>query len=250
MDLINAIERRISCRAYADVPLTADEFGRIGAMVAEVNAASGLGIQLLGPRGDGRTAVDLSAAMFAGPVYACLAIVGPDDPVTGEKLGYWGEELVLQLTAMGLGTCWVAGTYNRDTLQIRLGAGDRLWDIIPVGYPPKSMPLKQRTIRAGIRARSKKPEQMVQSDVPYAQLPEWFRAAVAAVGKGPSAINRQPVVFHWRDGAVTATLSSTRSGLEYNDLGIAKRHFEIAASAGGIDGRWGFGDGAAFAYEP
>ena len=103
---------------------------------------------------------------------------------------------------------------------------------------------------AGIRARSKKPEQMVQSDVPYAQLPEWFRAAVAAVGKGPSAINRQPVVFHWRDGAVTATLSSTRSGLEYNDLGIAKRHFEIAASAGGIDGRWGFGDGAAFTYEP
>lgn len=34
-----------------------------------------------------------------------------------EKLGYYGEDLVLAITDLGLGTCWVGGTFDKDELM-------------------------------------------------------------------------------------------------------------------------------------
>ena len=162
------------------------------------------------------------------------------------KLGYYGEKLVLEATAMGLGTCWVASTYDARTTRAELADGEKLWDVIPIGYAAAKMPLKQKTFRAAIRAKSKKPEQMADSDLPWRDLPEWFRAGVEAAERGPSAVNRQPVVFRWLGGRVTAGLRSTEYDVSYNDLGIAKLHFELGAAAKGASGRWNFGVDGAF----
>jgi len=43
-----------------------------------------------------------------------------DDPNSQEKLGYYGELIVLQATEMRLGTCWVGGTFDRESCPFTL----------------------------------------------------------------------------------------------------------------------------------
>lgn len=249
MNMMTAIEKRISCRAYAGRPLEADKFGALEALVQTLNAESGLRFQLYGPREEGQEAIAMSAAMFSGPVYCYAALVGPSDPLSGEKVGYYGERLVLEATALGLGTCWVASTYDQKTTRAELAEGEKLWDVIPIGYAAAKTPLKQKTIRAAIRAKSRKAEQMAESDAPWEELPEWFREGVRAVELGPSAVNRQPVVLRWNGGKITAGLRTTEYDLVYNDLGIAKLHFELAAAEKGVRGHWEDGVDGEFVYQ-
>ena len=247
MDIIGAIEKRISCRAFAERLVEQDKFDALAAEIEYANEQAGLHFQLYGPREDG-AAIDMSAKMFASnpPCYA--ALVGPKDPLVEEKLGYYGERLVLAAEMMGLSTCWVASTYERSTTRVELDEGEVLHDVIPIGYAPEKMPLKQRTIRAGIRSRSKNLEDLYRGPTSLAQAPEWVQACVDAVWKAPSAINEQPVVFvqDAADAPVRAQLVRVKSGMEYTDLGIAKYHFDVVAHMCGVQGTWQWGDGVAF----
>ena len=247
MDIIEAIEKRISCRAFTSQPVEQSKLDALAAEVESANKQAGLHFQLYGPREDG-TAINMSAKMFAGnpPCYA--ALVGPKDPLCEEKLGYYGERLVLAAEMMGLSTCWVASTYDRPTTRVELSAGEVLHDVVPIGYAPEKMPLKQRTIRAGIRGRSKNLEDLYRGPLPLSQAPEWAQACIDAVWKAPSAVNEQPVVFvqDTPDAPVRAELVRVKSGMEYTDLGIAKYHFEVVAHACGKEGTWHWGDGGAF----
>ena len=247
MDIIETIERRISCRAFTSEAIPDDILAAIQHEIDAINEESGLHFQLYGPREDG-TALDLSKGMFASdaPCYAALA--AQDDAISREKLGYYGERLVLFITQLGLGTCWVAGTFDRKTTRVELAEGEKLHDVIPIGFAPEKTPLKQRTIRKALRKRDKELSDLWQAYVPYDQAPEWVQACIEAVRKGPSAINGQPYVFTQDapDAPIRAGLSSTRSGLVHTDLGIAKYHFEVVAAECGIRGSWEWGAGGAF----
>lgn len=248
MDIIEAIEKRVSCRAFTNQPVEQEKFDALAKEAARINEETGLHFQLYGPRENG-TAIDMSDNMFATnpPCYA--ALVAKKDPIEEEKLGYYGEQLVLLAETMGLSTCWVAGTFNRETTRVDLAEGEVLHDVVPIGYAPAKMPFKQRTIRAGIRRRSKALEDLYRGPVPLDKAPDWIRAGIDAVWKGPSAINEQPVVFVQDDinGPVRAELIRVKTGMEYTDLGIAKYHFAIVANACGVDGTWEWGEGGAFA---
>ena len=247
MDIIDAIEWRTSCRAYAEQAVEEEKIDAIRAEIERINEESGLHFQLYGPRVDG-TALDLSTKMFASnpPWYA--ALVGRKGPIEEEKLGYYGERLVLFAACRGLSTCWVARTYDRASARVDLSEGEELHDVIPVGYALDAVPLKQRMIRAGFRKRSKERADLYRGPVPLPEAPEWIQACVEAVWKGPSAINEQPVVFvqDSLDSPVRAELVREWTKLEHTDLGIAKYHFEVVADACGISGTWQWGNGGAF----
>ena len=247
MDLYEAIEKRISCRAYDDRPIEDEKRDALRTEIARINEDPDLHFQLVGPREDG-TAIDMNKKMFAGDIRWYVALAACKDPVVEEKLGYFGERLVLLATTLGLGTCWVASTYDHDTVRVELEKGEMLHDVIPLGYAPAKTPVKQRAIRAGIRRSDKKKEQMYSGPTPLAEAPEWIRAGIDAVHAGPSAINEQPVVIvqDASDAPVRATLPKVERGLEYTDMGIAKLHFELAAKAHGIEGTWEWGEGGAF----
>ena len=247
MDLVEAIESRISCRAFDARPVEDEKFTAIGAEIARINDEHGMNFQLYGPREDG-TAIDMMPNMFATNPPCYVALVGPEGPEPEERIGYFGEQLVLFITQLGLGNCWVASTYNAETTRVDLAAGEKLHDVVPFGYAPKKMPLKQRTIRASIRARDKKRDQFWQGPTSFADAPNWIQAGIIAVQKGPSAANGQPVVFTQEspDAPVCAVLPVVKRSIEYTDLGIAKLHFEIAAAACGVRGHWEWGSGGAF----
>ena len=250
MDIIEAIGTRISCRAFEARAVEQEKFERLAAEVEQINAEAGLHFQLYGPRADG-TAIDMSPRMFASNPPAYAALVGPKGAFPEEQLGYYGERLVLLATQLGLATCWVASTYDSATTRVELAGGEVLHDVVPIGYAPAKMPMKQRTIRAGIRGRGKQLEDLWDGPTPLAEAPEWIRACIDAVWKAPSAINEQPVVFV-QDAPgtpVRATLSRVKTGMEYTDLGIAKLHFELVAAECGLPGTWDWGVDGAFRQE-
>lgn len=240
-----AIERRVSCRAYQDRRLDEDTLEKLSAYVEELNRNSGLHFQLI-TAAPGAQAVRLASMMFSGPVYTCAVLPGGDDPLSAEKVGYYGHSLVLYATRLGLGTCWVAGTYDKKSVRAQLVPGEKIWDVIPIGYAAEKTPARQRMIRASIRKQDRPLEQFVESDLPFGQLPLWLRKAAEAVRMGPSAVNQQPVNIVYRERRVFARLWKSGHSLEYNDLGIAKRQFEAGAAAFGVHGHWDFGNNGEF----
>ena len=244
-----ASEKRISCRSFEDRMPEAELLKKIHDYIDVLNAESGLHFQLFAAREAGKPAIKMAAAMFTGPVYAFAALIGGEDELSAERLGYYGQRLVLYATQLGLGTCWVAGTYDRKSIQVDIPEGERLWDVILLGCATEKLPLKQKMIRLMIRRSDRKPEQFLESDVPFADAPAWIRKGIEAVRKGPSAVNQQPVNIVYRDGKVSIRIWKKGNGLEYNDLGIAKKQFEVGAAEAGLKGHFLPGNEAEFVIE-
>ena len=242
-----AIDARISCRAYTEEPLDQATIDELTALAAQLSTDGNLRFVVVGPA-NGGAELKLAARMFTGSVSTYVALIGPDDNATRERFGYFGEKLVLHATAMGLGTCWVAGTFDRESVTVPLKPGEVIHDVIPVGHMPAKQPFAQRAIRAGLRKRDKKPEALYQGPTPLAEAPAWLRSGIDAVIKGPSAVNQQPVVFVQDAQGLQATLPKIQREVAYTDLGIAKLHFELGAAAAGVTGTWEWGTAGVFAH--
>lgn len=242
-----ALLRRVSVRSFEKRVLEPPIVQELRSLTDEINSQSGLDFRLVHTGDASKAAVKLSGAMFSGSVSTCALLIGGADEISAEMVGYFGQKLVLRAVALGLGTCWVAGTFDRKSVDVELTEDRRLWSVIPLGYATAKVPLKQRTIRAAIRGKDRKLEQFIEFDHPLSTLPRWIASGVEAVKMGPSAVNQQPVNIVYKDGLVTARIWRENANiLKYNDLGIAKYQFQVAAEAAGVRGFWNFGDGGEF----
>ena len=108
MDLLKLVEERHSVRSYLDKPIESELREQLQSAAAESNRESGLHIQ---PVFDEPKAFDSFMAhygKFSG-VKNYIALVGRKGE--DEKIGYYGEKLLLYAQGLGLNTCWVAMTY-------------------------------------------------------------------------------------------------------------------------------------------
>ena len=239
-NLKDAIEIRSSRRKYIPEALNPTAAKQLQILIEDLTNTTNLKIQLLIDDGDAFNGFKKSYGMFSG-VRNYIALIGDkEDNLNLEKLGYFGELLVLGATMFGLGTCWVGGTFDRKSCPVKLEENESIVCAITVGEVAPEMSKKEKLIRWATHRKTKTAEQMYTSDE---TVPEWFLSGIRAVQKAPSAINRQPVMFSYsRDDVVTASVKDiTIEGIAF-DLGIAKAHFEIGAGGG----RWDFGNGGKF----
>ena len=244
-----AVQKRISCRSFEERFIEEETLQKLEACVEELNAESGLHFQLFSSKDAGKPAIKMNGAMFSGRVYTFAALVGGTDSESSEKVGYYGQKLVLYATQLGLGTCWVAGTYDSKSITVDVLPGEKIWDVVPIGYATEKIPLKQRTIRAMIRRSDRSPKQFLESDMGYDDVPEWVRKGIEAILLGPSAVNQQCINIGYKDGKVTARIWKEGRGLQFNDLGIAKKQFEVGAAEAGVKGHFLPGDYAEFVVD-
>ena len=241
------LEKRISCRAFREKKMIEEEkLEKLSSFIEGLNQESGLHFQLHTSKRRGEAAIKLAPAMFSGVVYAFAALVGGDDPVSAEKVGYYGEKLVLYAERLGLGTCWVAGTYDRKSFWTEVPQGEKLWSVIPLGYAADKTPAKQKMIRTTIRRKDRDLKEFVEANQDFERLPLWVRKGAEAVGLGPSAANQQPVNIVFQEGKVFARIWKKGNGMEFLDLGIAKLQFEVGAASCGVQGTWEFGEMGGF----
>ena len=244
MDICEAIERRISCRAFADRQIEQEKLSLLQSRIDEVNRDAGLNLQLYSPRGEGQTAIDLQANVFAGTCYHYIACVAPNTDEGREKVGYYGEKLVLLATQMDLATCWIGTNYNERTFRMQAGRGEALACVILLGYPMLRTPTRQWLVRASFRQRDSEPEAHIKSDT--RQVPDWFMDGVRCMQIGPSGVNLQPVTFCWKKGEVSAYMPKRMIPIQDVDLGIGKLHFELGSRK---KGSWQWGQHGVFRIE-
>jgi hypothetical protein len=177
---------------------------------------------------------------------ALIAFIGDiDDPYVNEKIGYTGEGIILEATAMDMGTCWVGGSmfFRRGVAESIVGAAgnERVFAVTPVGYALKEFSLGERVQMAfGIFHRRKPLKEMV-SGLDEKEWPQWMKAALEAARLAPSAVNRQPWRFHVEPKSITVSVDSSlvEWGISKRlDCGIAMLHIEVAALDCGVKGQW------------
>ncbi len=213
MTELEAIQVRHSVRKYRDKAIEADVAKQISDKVAEVNAESGLHFQFLNDEGGAYSNLFLKfSGLDSAP--ASIACVGPDSADLEEKVGYYGEKLVLFLQTLGLNTCWV-GSFNKKRSEAAIGEGERNVISIAVGYGESE----------GKAHKSKSMDQLVEAK---ADSPEWFNEGVKAALLAPTALNQQKFVIRLK-GDDTAEIVSKGGAFTSVDLGIVKYHFEIGS---------------------
>mgnify|MGYP002623580603 CR=1 FL=1 len=255
MTLIEAIEARHSVRAYREQPLAEDVVRVLEEQIEALNRRSS--DYRSSSSGNGRAVTDEGKAnrerllhiqlirnepkAFLGTLakygkfrhvtnYIVMAGKKADD--LDERVGYYGEHLVLLAQTLGLNTCWVGLSYTKVPGTYVLDEGEKIACYIAIGYGETQ----------GIGHRIKTVEQVSRSAVSTPgsswnasdDLPTWFRKGVEAALLAPSAVNQQKFSFEYvgmKDSRhqVRAKKGFSMIGYTQMDLGIAKYHFEIGA---------------------
>ena len=177
---------------------------------------------------------------------ALIAFIGDiDDPYVNEKIGYTGEGIILETTAVGLGTCWVGGSmfFRRGLAESIVGAGEkkRVFAVTPVGHAAEVFSFAERAQTAFGMLHRRKPMAELVSGLDEKQWPDWIKSVLEAARLAPSAVNRQPWRFYVGPNSITISVDS--SLIEWGiskrlDCGIAMLHIEVAALDFGVKGKW------------
>ncbi len=210
MNEIEAIRARHSVRNYREQRIEQEKIGLLEAMIAECNEKGNLHLQFIEDAGKTFNKL-LNKAMGLGSAPSVIACVGPDDELLAERIGYYGEKIVLYAQTLGLNTCW-AGTFNPKNVMAEIRDGERLVIVIAIGYGQN----------AGKDHKSKTEDQVSKAK---GERPEWFDFGVEMALLAPTAINQQKFeICLEEDGTVTFTdLGGVHSK---TDLGIVRYHFE------------------------
>ncbi len=217
--LMKEIDRRKSIRKYLPIPVAHEKRMQMMRRIERYNETGSLTMRWVEDASEAFRGIR-TLGMFRN-VRSVIALEGSaDDPHLCEKLGYFGELLVLHATSLDLGSCFVAGTFDQKSPCFSMGAGETLAAVITLGEVAGGVPEEP-----AVRRRRKNPEQLYAA---YDAPPSWFLKGIDAVYQAPSAMNRQPVHFSYVDGAVHAAVDKP-AAVTLLDLGIAKLHFEIAA---------------------
>ncbi|HYW82126.1 MAG TPA: nitroreductase family protein [Spirochaetia bacterium] len=256
------IPQRFSCRTYLESPIGEAQRKILSDAVESVRA---------GPRGTpmrfllaASTTTDTAALRGLG-TYGFIRgaggfIVGAAAAGEGwlEDYGYAMEELVLLATDLGVGTCWLGGSFTRSSFSRVIGAGaaERVPAVVALGVVSDPEAARNGVIRRRVGGDRRLPwESLFSSErfrvplIPEAAGP--FSTPLEMVRLGPSASNKQP----WRivrdgrswhfflqrtpgySGGLAGTLLKVED-IQRVDIGIAMCHFELAARELGLHGAW------------
>jgi nitroreductase len=215
-DDIWAIEHRHSVRRYTEEPLSAAEAEALERVIAQANEASGLAMRLVT---DEPTAFDSLLAHYGRfqNVSDYVVVAGPKGRDLQELAGYFGEKVVLAATRLGLGSCWVGGTFRRRSVAGRVAPGHKLACVIALGHGAEP----------GRPHRSKSIEEL--SNTHGLVMPNWFQHGMQAAALAPTALNQQHFIFTLGRDRQTVTAQSSGGPMSMVDLGIAELHFELAS---------------------
>ena len=226
MTLLEAIKARHSVRAYKDEPLAENVVKVLEEQIAALNQEGHLHMQLVvnEPKAFQGTLAKYGKFRNANN-YIVMAGKRADD--LDERIGYYGEHLVLLAQTLGLNTCWVGLSYSKVPGTYQLADGEKIVCYIAIGYGEAQ----------GTNHKIKTVEQVSNASD---NTPLWFRKGVEAALLAPTAVNQQKFSFEYAGMSNNRHQVSVKKGFSmigYTqiDLGIAKYHFEIGAETDAFD---------------
>ena len=231
MTLQEAIEARHSVRAYMEQPLAEDVVKELEEQMANLNQEGNLHIQLVLNEPKAFQGTLAKYGKFRG-VTNYIVMAGKKSDDLDERIGYYGEHLVLLAQTLGLNTCWVGLSYSKIPETYVLDEGEKIACYIAIGYgETQGVGHKIKTVeqvsRSAVRTLGSSKN---ASDI----TPSWFKKGVEAALLAPTAVNQQKFSFEYvgmsnNHHQVRAKKGFSMIGYTQMDLGIAKYHFEIGA---------------------
>ena len=202
---------RTSCRSFAGAPDTA-AFAALSYVVGRC-ALPGARLVLTPVDESLFTGTILGMGRITGCKMAAVVIACGTEALCRVNAGILGEAFVLEATALGLGTCWVSGTYRRKQIRLPMQENETVLAVIAVGVPEKPLQAPEN--------RRRKPLDKLMNAVPADGM---MLDAAKLVQIAPSAMNMQP----WRMEALPGAFALTISDRALLDGGIALCHAELA----------------------
>lgn len=245
-----AVDARFSARTYEKRAVESDLRKKL-----EIYAASlenPLGPKVRFEFIDKKTAPNGEKLGTYGFINGASLFVGaavPNENFAAEALGYDFERLILYAASLGLGTCWLGGTFNKSAFadNMKLESNERFPAVSPVGYP-KNQRVVERLFRLKLKADNRLPWESIFFDGccdkpltaeragEYAFPLEMLRLAPSAENKQPWRVVFDGKAFHFLAyGIPDDSINDIR--MKRIDLGIAVCHFHLAAIEKGLKGK-------------
>lgn len=233
----NAVEQRTSRRTYQERRIEPQKTAQIKDLIDEINGESGLHLQFIENGDHFLSGFKASYGLITGKP-SLVALVGDTgDPELKQKIGYFGEFVVLECVTLGLGTCWIAGTFNRKECMkaISMKDGEDLICVLAVGNVAQNKNVKELLVSKLNGGKQSFDELLKDKD---SSLPSWVVSGIEAARLAPSAVNGKPIGYRYRDNKLTAYITKTNHESEQIDLGISMAHFHLGAQHGSKEGNW------------
>jgi hypothetical protein len=187
-------------------------------------------------------------------------IIGASEegPLTLEDFGYRMERIIFYVTSLGLGTCWLGGTFTRSSFAQKISA--RKTEILPavcsLGYPAQENHLLGKAVQQVVSPRNRLGWESLFFESRFGnpltlEMSGAYQIPLEMVRTSPSASNKQPWCIlrqgnHWhfylqrtkRYREMAVAKFTGIADMQRIDMGIAMCHFELTALDSGLKGKW------------
>jgi nitroreductase len=259
MPTMDTIKKRVSCRTYQRGPIKESELQKLRDFLLT---------NVRGPFGNRMRfeLIDLAAkeqeeiktlgtyGFIKGASMFIVGAVARGDRAM-EDFGYCMEKNILKAAHLGLGTCWLGGTFNRSASASRINKREDevVPAITPVGYPQDRKSMMDSAIRFIAKSNSRKAweDLFFLGDTKTflsRDIAGTYSLPLDCVRVGPSASNKQPWrvvkeadkdVFHFYISRTPGYAEKyPEVSLQDIDMGIAMCHFEVAVQEMKLKGNW------------
>lgn len=247
MNPVEAIKARRSVRTYAAKAISKPHEDSVKAALEKLSGEYGVGLAFVKNDIEGKQFGTYGIIKHAQAYMACTCKTERSSLLNA---GIALEKAIIHCTGLGIGTCWLGGTFKRDEFESALPVAEDevIPAVISAGYPAEREGIVGGLMRVGAGSNARKPFETLFFDRQFStplSRSDAMAAALEAVRLGPSASNKQP----WR---VVADESGYHFYLEHTpgyangrafdiqlvDMGIAMAHFELAAQTEGKNGSW------------
>lgn len=252
IQIIETIKRRRSVRTYQDKALEPDVREKLQRYMDSLENPFGQPVKKY--MIDKKVATEGERLGTYGLIKGANTFLGisvPDTDLAHVAAGYEFENLILEATALGLGTVWLAATFNREGFASAMGIPkDELFPAIsPVGYPAAKRSLTESLMRTAMRSSTRKEWDTLfflndfrtpltkEMAGDYAEPLEMVRLAPSDKNTQPWRVLKSGNSFHFYMVRKSG-ISREEEIIKRVDAGIALSHFHQTALELGLKGHF------------
>jgi len=257
--IIEIIKSRSSCRTFSSNLLTKGDKEKITDILKNANLTSPFNeknqncrfeiVELESKNADEKRKLG-TYGFITGANQFVIGITRKSEYVK-EEFGYIFENLILEFTKQGYGTCWLGGTFNRENYAktVNIKENEYILCISPIGIPADSRRMADKLIRNAIKASKRKKWNILFFEdnitTPLTEISAGkYAIPLEMVRLAPSAGNKQPWrILKEKDKNIFHFYWLIGKNMSYNklhkiDMGIAVCHFDLMVKELGLKGNW------------
>ncbi|TCL56328.1 nitroreductase [Kineothrix alysoides] len=238
MNLYDTIQNRISVREYQNKNFDSMTLDKVKALLSHINPLyKDIEVRLELVHEDVKSAgMGFMNGYIKIQAPYCVAAISEKRDGYMENIGFIQEQAVLELTGMGIGSCWL-GTFDNEVLRHLLKVNDNevITNVIALGYPEEKS-FRNDGLRKLLGSKRKKETEIAfykewgEDAAIFLDNKPLLRKILKASILAPSGGNKQPVCLVFTEDSVHFFVKNKKDNIVINpwaaiDAGIFISHF-------------------------